>query len=394
MNRTICKLIGMSIIASTLFSCASYKESVVLGDVIGFSDDIQQSYKGRKHRAPYDISDNQGKEEMDQFILNIPDGQNTVGYYALDVALDRIKYIRKHVTDKDPEIKYYLLLLTDGLDNGSTAAAAQHHHGKYKDTEQYIKKLNKKKTKVTGKDFFKIYPILFTGGDLQEAKKQNNMTDEEFDAFTKNIMEGYRGSSRGITKPEVKVGDDLDDLVKQLEEELSTISEFEFHVPRGYVNKMVRMNIEDANGTKVSIEGKFTKRGRKYFFKNIQAPEGLVYYSVDKKVLQDKNPEKIKAKKSGNKGLLSVFTIGDLSYNGKRLILDDSSNSKVEQQVEDFGYYTTNSEYNSQAESRFKTYVIMVIDGSKSFEQNSELAKQKAIEMRDVITERGHTAIY
>lgn len=394
MHRTIGKLIGMSIIASTFFSCASYNESVVLGDVIGFSDDIQQSYKSRRHREPYDISDNQGKEEMDQFILNIPAGQNTVGYYALDVALDRIKYIRKHVTDKDPEIKYYLLLLTDGLDNGSTAAAAQHHHGKYKDTKQYIKKLNKKKTKVTGKDFFKIYPILFTGGDLQEAKKQNNMTDEEFEAFTKNIMEGYRGSSRGITKPEVKVGDDLDDLVKQLEEELSTISEFEFHVPRGYVNKMVRMNIEDANGTKVSIEGEFIKRGRKYFFKNIQAPEGLVYYSVDKKVLQDKTPKKIKAKKSGNKGLLSVFTIGDLSYNGKRLILDDGSNSKVEQQIEDFGYYTTNSEYNSQAESRFKTYVIMVIDGSKSFEQNSELAKQKAIEMRDVITERGNIAIH
>lgn len=134
----------MLLIASTFFSCASYKESVVLGDVIGFSDDIQQSYKSRKHRAPYDISDDQGKAEMDEFILNIPAGQN----------------------------------------------------------------------------------------------------------------------------------------------------------------------------------------------------------------------------------------------------------SKVEQQVEDFGYYTTNSEYNSQAESRFKTYVIMVIDGSKSFEQNSELAKQKAIEMRDVITERGNIAIY
>ena len=394
MHRTIGKLIGMSIIASTFFSCASYNESVVLGDVIGFSDDIQQSYKNRKRRAPYDISDNQGKEEMDQFILNIPDGQNTVGYYALDVALDRIKYIRKHVTDKDPEIKYYLLLLTDGLDNGSTAAAAQHHHGKYKDTEQYIKKLNKKKTKVTGKDFFKIYPILFTGGDLQKAKEQNTMTDEEFKVFTKNIMEGYRGSSRGITKPEVIVSDDLDDLVKQLEEELSTISEFVFYVPKGYVNKMVCMKIEDVNGTKVSIEGKFIKRGRKYFFKDIQAPEGLVYYSVDKKILQDKNPKKIKAKKSSKKELLSVFTIGDLSYNGKRLILNDSNNSKVEQQIKDFGYYTTNSEYDSQAESRFKTYVIMVIDGSESFQENSELAKQKAIEMRDVITERGNIAIH
>ena len=93
MYRTFGKLSVILVLASTLFSCASYKESVVLGDVIGFSDDIQQSYRSRKHRAPYDISDDQGKAEMDEFILNIPAGQNTVGYYALDVALDRIKYL-------------------------------------------------------------------------------------------------------------------------------------------------------------------------------------------------------------------------------------------------------------------------------------------------------------
>lgn len=52
----------------------------------------------------------------------------------------------------------------------------------------------------------------------------------------------------------------------------------------------------------------------------------------------------------------------------------------------DYGYFVTNSEYQSQAESRKNAYVIMIIDGSKSFKENSRLAKEKAIEMRKIVT--------
>ena len=44
------------------------------------------------------------------------------------------------------------------------------------------------------------------------------------------------------------------------------------------------------------------------------------------------------------------------------------------------------SEYQSQAESRKNAYVIMIIDGSKSFKENSKIAKEKAIEMRKIVT--------
>lgn len=391
MNRSFFKLLGMSIFAITLFSCRTYKESVVIGDVIGFSDDVQTSFK-KNTDNPYNLLNDQDKIIMDEYIRNIPAGQNTVGYYALDVALDRVKYIRERVVRYDPEMKYYILLLTDGLDNGSIAAAAQHHKGTYRDTEKYIKRLDKKKKLVMGggkrQDFFKIYPILFTKGDLELAKDKNNMSDEDFDVFTRNIMEGYRGASVGLSKPEPIAGDNLDELVEKLKEELYTINEFVFHVPRGYVNKRVRMNIIDKTGLTVYIEGKLVKNGSTYEFRDITCSEGLNYYSVDKTIVKEK-PNRIKEINPNSKGLLSLFTIGDLSYNGKRLQLEENNDDNIEQQVEEYGIFTTNSEYKSQAESRYKTYVMMIIDGSKSFEQNSELAKQKAIEMRDVILEKG-----
>ena len=386
MYKKLCEFVCLLLIVITFYSCRTYKESVVFGDVIGFSDDVQKSYDKRNYKKPYDLQSEKEQIEMDQYIRNIPDGNNTVGYYALDVALDRLKYVKNSIVHNDPEMKYYILFLTDGLDNGSTAAAALHGKGHYKDIDDYIKKLNIKKESISsGKGYFKIYPILFTEGDLNNAKQQNKMSDVEFDTFTKNIMEGFRGASKGVSKPEVIVGDNLNDLVLQFIDNYNKISDFEFHIPRGYVNKRVRMNITDANGYDVSIEGLFVKNGSHYEFKEITYSNNLTatYVNGSKREI---NPTIIKENSKSSKGLLSVFTLIDLNYNGTNLKLDNNIRSKVEQQVENYGIFTANTEYASQAESRVKTYVMMVIDGSASFRENSKLAKEKAIEMKNVIT--------
>ena len=89
--------------------------------------------------------------------------------------------------------------------------------------------------------------------------------------------------------------------------------------------------------------------------------------------------------KSDKSSILSVFMIDNLKLNGKPFKINTDVQT-IEQQYKDFGYFVTNSEYRSQAASRKNAYVLMIIDGSKSFEENSALAKEKAIEMRGIVT--------
>jgi hypothetical protein len=381
----IVKAVILAIIATCFFSCATVRENRLMGDVIGFSDDVQTSFSkvnNSMQTEPYNLLMASGRYDMDKFIRNIPDGQNTVGYYALDIALDRVKYVRNKIMHKDPETKYYIILLTDGLDNGSTVAAQNHHKGTYKDIDSYIKKLDKKKSLIMGpknkQDYLQIYPILFTAGDLEKMRTSNNMDDATFNKYVMSMMEGYRGASEGVEKPKPIYGDNLDDLVKAFEEQFA-IQGFEFLVPKGYLNKRIRMTMEDLSGNKVSIEGTFAKQGINYVFKDIKFSEGLISESVPTGGM-------IKSKNQSEKGsLLSVFMIDNLKLNGKPFKINTDINT-IEQQFMDYGFFVTNSEYQSQAESRKNAYVIMVIDGSKSFKENSKIAKEKAIEMRKIVT--------
>lgn len=389
-KQSITKVVLMLLAVWICSSCATVRENRLMGDVIGFSDDVQTSFSYEQgffknwspQSDPYDLLSPQGIKNMDNFIRKIPDGQNTVGYYALDMALDRIKYVRKKVMHKDPETKYYIVLLTDGLDNGSTVVARNNNQGRYKDIESYISKLNKKKSRIMGwkkkQDYFQIYPILFTAGDLEKMRRSNNMDAATFDKYVMNMMEGYRGASNGVEKPAPIYGDNLDKLVKEFEEQFS-IQGFEFLVPKGYLNKRIRMTMEDLSGNKASIEGTFAKQGFRFVFKDIKFSEGLISESVPSGGM-------IKAKNQSEKGsILSVFMIDNLKLNGKPFKINTDINT-IEQQYQDYGYFVTNSEYQSQADSRKNAYVIMIIDGSKSFEENSALAKEKAIEMRRIVT--------
>lgn len=393
MDRIIKKtnvLAFISLLIVMASSCATVRENRLMGDVIGFSDDIQTSFDYQpgvfkslsSQSLPYNLLENSGKTNMDDFIRQIPDGKNTVGYYALDVALDRIKYVRKKVMGRDPETKYYIILLTDGLDNASVQVARNNHYGYYNDIESYIAKLNKKKTKIMGwknkQDYFQIYPILFTAGDLEEMRRRNKMSDADFKNYVMRVMEGYRGASKGVEPPMPIYGADLDSLVKQFEEQFS-IQGFEFHVPKGYLNKRIRMTMEDLAGNKVSIEGTFTKVGFNYVFKDISFSEGFMSESVPTGGV-------IKAKNKWDRASVSsVFMVDDLKLNNKPFRINTDLNT-IKQEYIDYDVAVTNSEYQSQADSRKNAYVLLIIDGSKSFKDNSKLAKEKAIEMRRIVT--------
>lgn len=387
MFKLLKKLLVVLTVVLLCNSCKTLDNYVVKGDVIGFSDDIQTSFDYKKgllgkilpQSEPYNLRTESGNKNMDAFIRNIPRGENTAGYYALDVALDRVKYVRKKVMHKDHNVRYYVIFFTDGLDNVSLAVAKNNRHGFYKNTNSYIKKLNKKKKRVMGwggnQDYFQIYPILFTGGDLESTKITNNMNETDFDRFVHNVMEGYRGSSKGTVKPSIIYGNNLNTLVEEFQGDFAT-QNVRFFIPKGYAKKQVRMTFTDYNNNKVIVEGTYVKRFfGGYKFKDLKVSNGLVSDKVHNGgVLKSKN-------RLFDRSLLSVFNIDNFKYNGKPFEVN-----KVVQEVYDYGYYTNNIEYESQAESMEKTYVIMVIDGSGSFGENLKPAKDAAVRMRKVVT--------
>lgn len=384
-NQRVAKAVLLLLIAFAFSSCATQRENRLMGDVIGFSDDIQTSFtydKGifglfQTQSEPYNLFLKNERDAMDDFIYDIPEGQNTAGYYALDVALDRIKYVRKKFMHKDPETKYYIIFLTDGLDNVSEVVARKNHQSYNKNIDSYIKKIDKKKKRIMGcgskQDYFQIYPILFTGGDLEQMRKDNHMSEADFKVFVTNQMEGYRGASKGTEVPPALSGRDLNALVKEFEEKFS-IQGFEFHVPKGYLGKRVRMTLTDRNGQKATIEGTYEKTFFNYIFRDITFSPGLVSGSVS-------NGGTIKAKSNDRNSLLTLFMMDALKLNGKPFRI-----AHVEQHYQQSGLYVPNSEYEAQADSRKNAYVLMIIDGSASFAENSREARNKAIEMIRIVT--------
>ena len=117
------------------FSSCTITHEVLLVDVISFSDSENASYtykKGKmknlfKQSDPYELyspvaqnADSKtmfkhrgqlegNKKKMQEFIDYTRMGNNTAGIYAMDLALDRVKYIKKHNLKRDPNSKYYII---------------------------------------------------------------------------------------------------------------------------------------------------------------------------------------------------------------------------------------------------------------------------------------------
>ena len=162
-KKSILKSIALFAIVLLSASCATTHE-ILLGDVISFGDDAITSYKCRKGKTknnykqgePYILytpskgTDFSERFKMQSRINNTRMENNTAGIYAMDIALDRVKYIRKHQLKGDHNAKYYVIYMTDGLDNISVQVASNNKQGKYKNPDKYKKKMEKKIKKISG----------------------------------------------------------------------------------------------------------------------------------------------------------------------------------------------------------------------------------------------------
>lgn len=397
MNKSILSKVLLGIVVLFMASCATTHE-IMLADVITFADDANTSYSYRKGPAknlfkqshPYEVYKN-GKYNRKEAAavkgkldaIATTSGFNTAGYYALDLGLDRVKYVRKKVLKGDKQTRYYIIYLTDGLDNTSVQVAKNNRQGNYKNDEEYINKLNKKKAKLMGcgknQQCFQIYPMLYIGADLDTIQKQNEMNDTLFLNWAAEQMKPFEGASKGWEKQEAMLDTVWKDLAKKLEEKFTSAS-YEFYVPKGYINKRIRMTLYDERGVKTSIEGLYTKKGGKYILKDVELKGGL---SSKTGRTDDgrKFPVVVSFNNNDKKSDKSWFKVENLNCNGLNYKVYTGSNSELAPKQDYFNknYWLFNSEYDKSARASVNTYILFVADVSAS------LGKEGPIEESELL---------
>ena len=266
MQRKILVLVTSVLLLS---SCGTPKNRFLQGDVIGFSDRVQTSYDNPqlKHPLrPWNLLNEEEKAKMRQELTTIiPRGENTAAYYAMELATERIKYVRRHYAENDPQTKYYIFLLTDGLDNASPEVAKREKKILFSRTpEQYQKRLQKKLKGAMGlfaKNTFEVYPMMFEGEDMKTSINRNKkMSEAQFKQEVAESMDCFRYSSKG-NAPELISADNYRTIIEELRKKFIS-STYTFRVPKSYVNKKIRMNFENRHGKKITLTGTLQNHAR------------------------------------------------------------------------------------------------------------------------------------
>lgn len=417
--------IALCAVVVLLSSCATTHE-IMLADFINFSDDAETSYdrKSRYNQGkPYILYEGETKNKkgdviatgkgMDRGQINKLtgklksvrrlEGENTAGYYAMDLGLERVKYVRKKILKKDKLTKFYIIYVTDGLDNISVQTAKNNKRGSYKTLDAYIKKLNKRKKRLMGcgkdQQCFQIYPLGLIGEDMNRIGEDNNMTKEELTKWMSEYMEGFRGSSKGWETPEVTLADNWDTLRTEFIDKF-TSSRYQFYIPKGYLNKRVKMTLTDEEGgIQTYVEGTYKKKGGKYILADVYLGRKLMSNTAKegpKNIFKE-----IKAFNNANKkDKMSWFAIENLSRDGKpyKVYLGDGDRRDPKAPKQHFlevnnkdvkkkhsnnsvdGRLIFNSEYDGKAHAGVNTYVLFIADVSKSIGEVGEEDGGKAKE--------------
>lgn len=388
--------------AFLITSCKTIHTRYLQGDVIGFADRVETSYNAPrglfselKPQDPrgWNLLDNKKERATmrTQVQTIIPRGENTTAYYAMELAAERIKYMRRHM--HDPQTKYYIFLLTDGLDNASPELAKKEKKILFTRTpEQYQKRLKKKLKRAMGwfaKNTFEVYPMMFEGEDMQETKARNHMSDSQFKQKLEQDMECFRYSSQGEA-PKLISAEDFKTIIGELRKQF-VLSSYTFRIPKSYANKKIRMNFTDKKGQKVSLTGTLKKSGFSYILNDISFDNPQASYLKTSRFCSSHGKNFVAhAAPAGKDELNTYFTIEDFRL-GKDSYFPQGE--KVEQEYESSpGFWQLNSEYHELTEGMINTYFLLVIDGSTSLDgknkkQNGfELETKMAVDIMDMLT--------
>ena len=357
------------LIVLMLPSCSTKNARFFRGDVIGFSDKVKPSYgldsrglfmNQKEQGKPYNLLQNDDRELMKMTIANVPRGNNTTAYYAMELAAMRVKYVRQKIAKNDPKTRYYIFLLTDGLDNASSQVAKKDGRTWFERTpEQYQKRLQRKLKSAMGwkKNTFEVYTLMYEGEDMLDAKQQNKFSDEDFDKKLKEDMKCFRYSSHG-NAPELISANNFETIFSELQKTLSNAS-YKFKVPKGFAGKRIKMKMRNVAGDTISFTAKLEKTLTSYRLVDIRFSDGVTS-DVKGGVLTSETGHEDSDVSN------AYFAIEDFRLNGvayrpiRRTVTQEYESSP--------GFWQRNSEYSEITDESINTYFILVIDGSRSLD--------------------------
>lgn len=372
--------------------CKAVYSEKLYADVIGFNDKVITKYK------PYDLTKTEDVTSMNQNIRDLPSGENTAAYYALDIGLDRIVKMQKSaLMERDPNTKYYIVFLTDGLDNVSPELAKRDKKflmfskGKYDNATEYgnamqirmedilktyswFNMIKKKNTTNT----FQSYVLLYRGEDIEKS----GYTEEELN----NRLLPFAGAQNEAKQPVIQ-GNNLQKLLADFKKAF-TVSSLSFIIPKGYAGQKIRMQLNktDKEEQKIYIEADFKKGKKKkfgflnvehYTLENIVTSNGLSVKSINGVINMD-----VRYDKNSN---TVPFTFNELRYNEA---IYSVKKDEVSQWFYESGKLRWNSEYSSKSVNTKNAYIILIMDTSTSFKSQIEDAKNTAVEIIDFISKQ------
>ncbi len=426
-------------IVLTFSSCATTGPKLK-ADVIGFADDATKSYEFkskclvqtlRKQSEPYDllpdtiinkktgkktVVESQDVATMKKFVDALPQNQNTAGLYALDLAIDRVRYVRrkKSIMGKDPFSKYYIITLTDGLDNISTQVARNNKRRFYNTQEKYEARLKKRMKKATKNIFINFnrpcdlaaHCLVYKGADLDTMQNRMGLghkkgdsdfikkeKNKKFDDFLTTQMDVFTGQNGNMEKPKVILGDDFNKILADFSEQFKDAS-FEFQVPKSYANKNIRMMLVSEKNETIYLEGLY----KKGWFGKSKLKDVKVTSSSGDVTFAGLNQKKVvlRARNRDRKDLLSRFCLNSIKLKDKLTGKKDHFEVKNSQQeykdkrFENMGQsWVLNTEYQHKSEIIPNAYFVFVIDGSDSFKQKISEAKDMVKKIIDEVATNG-----
>lgn len=381
-TRQLLSLCAAAVAAAAAFTgCAS--QEGVYADVIGFNNDAYRYFK------PYDLKSAKDSDKLKNIILTkIPRGQNTAEYYAMDVALDRIAERLEDYEDYEKSVRFYTILLTDGLDNVSLEMARKNGKGDYSSLDEYATAiqermgtiLNSKKmfgliSSENKKDTFQSFPMMFVGEDAE------TYSDDE-------LMEKLRplAGAQNAYVPTPITANSLQKLNEKFRQEFKVTS-FGFNIPKGYLGRRIKMKLTSDDGETVHFEADFVRheesgllglsKKEEFRLENFSFDDGFSFEIPEGGFIPADN----KDDKTGN---LAHFIINDMKLTDGEDVTKFAT-ATSEQYYYDGGKPRLNSEYNQAAAQRSDAYIIFLLDTSESLSEKQEEVRLLAYDMIEFI---------
>jgi len=295
--------------------------------------------------------------------------------------------------DNDPNSRYYIIFLTDGLDNVSTNLARINGRGMFRDATEYAEALQERMRTLFSENVrtrtwdplaetsviineldmnttnsFQSFILFFKGDDIIKSQYTDNELNELLIPFT---------GSQNAQRPSVIINDNLNQLYEHFENEFDL--SFSFIIPRGYEGQRIRMLLNAGAVNEIWFEGNFVRTINPiqnnefiYSIENITFSNGFSFENNDGKIYMNSM--------RNNSNVVS-FTINSLRLNNNNYIV--RRNDNVQQWIYDGNKLRFNSE--SAATNSRNAYILFIMDTSSSFGEHINEAKETVIRIINYI---------